>query len=150
MGSHAIASGSVAYRLLVKAAALWCAVAVGMLLFSAVVAPMLFQALPHDRATAGRIAGRGFEVAYAVTCAAALVCIASAVATRRMARVDIATTFAMLVGAVMQLAWIAPSIMRRGVGWPWSFASLHAVGGVLHVCLAACALALAWRLLSRS
>jgi len=136
-------------RFIRNAAALWCAVATGTLMFSAVVAPMLFDALP-DRQTAGRIAARGFEAAYIVALAAALVvCIASVLAAPRRAP-NFALGAVMLVGAAVQLFWIAPSISRHGAGWPGSFVSLHATGGGLHVVLAVLALVLAWRLLAES
>jgi Domain of unknown function (DUF4149) len=137
-------------RFIRNAAALWCAVATGTLLFSAIVAPMLFDALPGDRATAGRIAARGFEAAYVVALAAALVvCIACWLSATRRAP-NLALGAAMLVGACVQLFWVAPSISRRGAGWPGSFASLHATGGGLHLLLGVLALVLAWRLLSEA
>lgn len=137
-------------RFIKNAAALWCAVATGTLLFSAVVAPMLFEALPGDRVTAGRIAARGFEAAYAVAFAAALVvCIACLLSAMRR-RLNLGLGAAMLGAAAIQLFWIAPSITRRGAGWPGSFASLHAAGGGLHVLLAVLGLVLAWRLLAES
>jgi hypothetical protein len=137
-------------RFIKNAAALWCAVATGTLMFSAVVAPMLFDALPYDRQTAGRIAARGFEAAYIVALAAALVvCIACLLSTTRRSP-NFALGAVMLVGAAVQLFWIAPSISRHGAGWPGSFVSLHATGGGLHVVLAVLALVLAWRLLSEA
>ncbi len=135
-------------RLLLRMAALWCAVAVGTLLFSAVVAPTLFEALPHDRAMAGRIAGRGFEAAYAVTFAAALVAWIAFLVVRVQRRANAAFAALLVAGSAIQLFWVAPAIARHGAGWPWSFASLHAVGGGIHLALAVVALVLAWRLLS--
>lgn len=139
------------YRFLVRAGALWCAVAVGTLVFSAVVAPMLFDALPNDRTAAGRIAGRGFEAAYAVTFAASLVvCIALALTRRSWRRFEPVLGGLLATASALQLFWIAQAIARRGVGWPWSFGSLHATAGVVHLGLSIGALILSWRLLSKA
>ena len=136
------------HRFLTRAVALWCAMAVGTLLFSAVVAPALFRALPYDRAAAGRIAGLGFEAAYGVTLAAALAVCTSFAVIRGRGLADPGFAGLLVAGSALQLFWVAPAIAHHGVGWPWSFASLHAVGGLVHVALAVVALVLAWRLMS--
>lgn len=110
---------------------------------------MLFDAMPNDRALAGRIAGHAFESAYWIALGAALVVLPVAWFARstRMG-VEVVFAAAMLIAAVLQLFWIAPAIARHGAGWPWSFASLHGAGGATHLMLAVLALALAWLLLA--
>ncbi len=132
------------------AAAVACAVALGTLLFSARVAPLLFDAMPDDRARAGRIAARAFERAYLVAGLAAVgaLGVALAAASSRK-RLEIGLAAAMAAAAALELGWIAPAIASRGVGWPWTFASLHRAGGALHVALGALALVLAWLFVSR-
>lgn len=130
-----------------RAAALWCAAAVGALLFSIRVATSVFKEMPTDRVLAGRIAGRSFTGAYAISTAAAVLALAVVwLARSRRSLVDRVLAVTLLVTALLELFWIAPAIARHGTGWPGSFASLHAVGGALHVGLAAIALTLAWRL----
>ena len=132
-----------------QGAAILCAVALGTLLFSARVAPMLFEAMPTDRSLAGRIAGRAFESAYWIALIAALVAgMVASFARSTRANMERVLAAAMLFAAALQLFWIAPAIARHGAGWPWSFASLHGAGGVLHLTLAVLALALAWLLLA--
>jgi MHS family alpha-ketoglutarate permease-like MFS transporter len=118
------------------------------LLSSAAVAPALFRALPTDRALAGRLAGLGFEWAYAVTFAASLAVCCSFAVVRGRGPVDPSLATLLVAGSALQLFWVAPAIVRHGAGWPWSFGSLHAVGGLVHLALAVDALLLAWRLLS--
>ena len=130
------------------AASLACAATVGALLFSVRIATTIFQELPADRLTAGRIAGRAFTGAYAIALFAALAAVAVVVTTRsRRGRLDAGLAGAMLSTALLQLFWIAPAILHHGQGWPGSFASLHAAGGGMHLLLAVLALILAWRLL---
>ena len=136
-------------RIARKAASLWCAAAVGALLFSVHVATSVFADMPADRALAGRIAGRAFTGAYAITIVAALFAMTVVWLPRTVRpRVDRWIASGLLAAASTELFWIAPSITRHGVGWPGSFASLHATGGALHVLMAVCALVLAWRLLA--
>ena len=123
--------------------------ALGTLLFSARVAPLLFDAMPADRALAGRIAGRAFESSYWIEFGAAVVALAVALCVRSSrARIEIPLAALMLIAAVLQLFWIAPAIARHGSGWPWSFASLHGAGRAMHLILSAAALMLAWLLLA--
>ncbi|MGI9026405.1 MAG: DUF4149 domain-containing protein [Burkholderiaceae bacterium] len=123
--------------------------ALGALVFSARVAPMLFDAMPDDRTLAGRIAGRAFESAYWIAFSAALVALAVAsIARSTRASMEMTLAAAMLFAAALQLFWIAPAIARHGAGWPWSFASLHGAGGAMHLMLAVFALVLAWLLLA--
>ncbi|MDQ2766036.1 MAG: DUF4149 domain-containing protein [Gemmatimonadota bacterium] len=132
-----------------QGAAILCAVTLGTLLFSARVAPMLFDALPEDRTLAGRIAGRAFESAYWIAFGVALVALAVACFARSTrARIEIVLSVLMLFTAALQLFWIAPAIARHGAGWPWSFASLHGAGGAMHLMLAVAALVLSWLLLA--
>ena len=131
-----------------QSAALVSAASVGALLFSVRVATSVFHEMPGDRALAGRIAGRAFAGAYWIAVVAAVVAIVIVLTTRsRHAGSDAWLAGSLLSMGVLQLAWVAPAIARHGVGWPASFASLHATGGVLHMALATCALVLAWRLL---
>ena len=129
-----------------QAAALVCAAAVGALLFSVQVATMVFREVSEDRLTAGRIAGHAFVASYAIALAAALIATAVAFATGALRR-DRVLAVVFLAVAVLQLSWVAPAIVHHGVGWPWNFASLHAVGGALHLAMAVLALGLAWLLL---
>ena len=132
-----------------QVAAIICAVALGTLLFSARVAPLLFEALPNDRSLAGRIAGRGFESAYWIALAAAFVALAAAsFAGSTRAPIEIGLGASMLLAAALELFWIAPAIANHGAGWPWSFASLHVAGGALHLVLAVASVILAWLLLA--
>ena len=136
-------------RIARKAASLWCAASVGALVFSVRVATMVFEEMPGDRAQAGRIAGRAFTGAYAIALVAAVVAVIVVWLPRTArSRADRWMATGLLVGATVQLFWIAPAIVRHGVGWPGSFASLHATGGAVHVLLAVVALVLAWRLLN--
>lgn len=113
------------------------------------MAPILFDAMPNDRALAGRIAGRAFESAYWIAFGAALVVLAVAwFARSRRARIEMVLAAVMLIAAALQLFWIAPAITSHGAGWPWSFASLHGAGGATHLMLAGVALVLAWLLLA--
>lgn len=131
-----------------QGAAILCAVAVGALLFSARIAPMLFDAMPNERALAGRIAGRAFESAYWIALVAAIAASAAAwFARSARARSEIVLATLMLLTAVLLVFWIAPAIASHGAGWPWSFASLHGTGGAMHLLLAVVALVLAWLLL---
>ncbi len=124
------------------------AAALGALLFSIRVATSVFHEMPNDRALAGRIAGRAFTGAYWIAVVAAVLAVAVVLTTRsRRGRIDAWLAGSLLSMGLLQLFWIAPAIARHGVGWPGSFASLHAAGGVLHAALAVFALALAWRLL---
>ncbi len=110
---------------------------------------MLFNAMPGDRALAGRIAGRAFESAYWVAFGAALVALAVAwFARSTRARIEIVLGALMVIAAALQLFWIAPAIANHGAGWPWSFASLHGAGVAMHLALAVVALMLAWLLLA--
>jgi hypothetical protein len=121
---------------------------VGALLFSVHIATSVFREMPDDRMLAGRIAGRAFVGAYSITAVAAAIALLVALTVRvgtGAADRWIALTF--LVAALLELFWIAPSIVQHGSGWPGSFASLHATGGALHLLLAVFALVLAWRLL---
>ncbi len=132
-----------------QVAAILCAVALGTLLFSARVAPMLFDAMPNDRSLAGRIAGRAFESAYWIALVAAVIALVVAWLARSMrSRIEIALALLMLIAAAVQLFWIAPAITSHGAGWPWSFASLHGAGGAMHLMLAVVAPVLAWLLLA--
>lgn len=132
-----------------KAASLWCAAAVGALVFSVRVATTVFEEMPADRTLAGRIAGRAFTGAYAIALVAAVVAIVVVWLPKAAATpVDRAMATGLLAGATVELFWIAPAITRHGAGWPGSFASLHAVGGAVHVALAVASLVLAWRLLN--
>ena len=136
-------------RIVRRAAALWCAASVGALLFSVRVAVMVFDEMPADRVQAGRIAGRAFTGAYAIALTAAVVALVVVWLTRSVqARIDRWIAAALLAASVAELFWIAPAILRHGAGWPGSFASLHATGGVLHLVLALFALILSWRLLN--
>ena len=127
------------------------AAAVGALLFSVRMAVTAFQDLPADRALAGRIAGRAFTGAYAIAAVAGAIVIAVLMVARvRRMRTDASLAVVLLASALLELFWIAPAILRRGSGWPGSFASLHATGGALHVLLSMVALVLAWRLLDDS
>ncbi len=131
-------------------AAMLCAIALGSLLFSARMAPLVFEALPNDRALAGFVTGRAFESAYwfaAVASVVALVVAASARSTR--AGVECALATVMALASALELGWLVPAIARHGSGWPWSFASLHRAGGATHLVLALLALGLAWMLVSR-
>ncbi len=131
-----------------QAAALVSAAAVGALLFSVHVATAVFRDMPNDRVFAGRIAGRAFTAAYVIAAVAAALAVVVVLTIRtRRAILDRSIAFASLLVAGLQLGWIAPAIVAHGAGWPGSFASLHAAGGLLHVALAALALVLAWRLL---
>ena len=131
-----------------KAASLCCAASLGALLFSVRVALTIFQELPNDRLLAGRIAGRSFTGAYAIATAAAVIAVVVVVTTRSRHRlIDVWCAWSLLVTSLLQLFWIAPAIARHGSGWPGSFASLHAAGGIFHVFMAVLALVLAWRLL---
>ncbi len=131
-----------------QAASLVSAAALGALLFSVRVATSVFHDMPNDRALAGRIAGRAFTGAYWIAIVAAVVAIVVVLTTRsRRGRIDAWLAGSLLSMGLLQLFMIAPAIAQHGVGWPGSFASLHAVGGVLHVALALFALILAWRLL---
>ncbi len=110
---------------------------------------MLFNAMPDERALAGRIAGRAFESAYWVAFGSALVALAVAWFVRSSRRpVEIVLGALMLIAAALQLFWIAPAISGHGAAWPWSFASLHGVAGAMHLVLAVTALMLAWLLLA--
>ena len=130
-----------------QGASLACAAAVGALLFSVRVATTVFQEMP-DRLQAGRVAGRSFTGAYAITTFAAVVAVLVVLSTPSRRRLlDTWCAFSLLVTALLQLFWIAPAIVNRGAGWPGSFASLHAAAGVLHLFMATLALILAWRLL---
>jgi hypothetical protein len=129
------------------AAALICAAALGALLFSVQVATMVFREMGDDRLTAGRVAGRAFVGAYGIAGVAALVATAVAFAGRAALR-DRVLALAMAALAGLQLFWIAPAIVSHGTGWPWTFASLHATGGALHLAIAVVALALTWRFLA--
>ena len=132
-----------------QVAAILCAVALGTLLFSARVAPLLFDALPNDRALAGRIAGRAFESGYWIAFGAGVIALAAASFARSShASFEIVFAALMPIAAAMQLFWIVPAIARHGAGWPWSFASLHGVGGAVHLMLAVVALTLAWSMLA--
>ena len=131
-----------------QAASLVSAAALGALLFSVHVATSVFREMPNDRALAGRIAGRAFTGAYWIALVAALLAVAVVLThARRDAAPATRGSPARSCRWRCQVAWIAPAIARHGVGWPGSFASLHAVAGVLHVGLALFALLLAWRLL---
>ena len=131
-----------------QAASLVSAAAVGALLFSVRVATSTFREMPNDRALAGRIAGRAFTGAYWITVVAAVIAVAVVLTTRsRRGSLDAWLAGSLMSMGLLQLFWIAPAIAQHGVGWPGSFASLHAVGGVLHVGLSMIALVLAWRLL---
>ncbi len=131
-----------------QGASLACAAAVGALLFSVRVATTVFQEMPNDRLQAGRVAGRSFTGAYAIATVAAVAAVLVVLSTLSRRRLlDGWCAFSLLITALLQLFWIAPAIMNHGVGWPGSFASLHAAGGALHVFMAALALILAWRLL---
>lgn len=131
-----------------QAASLASAAAVGALLFSVRVATSVFHEMPQDRVLAGRIAGRAFTGAYWIAVIASIVAVVVVLTTRsRHGRTDAWLAGSMLSMGLMQLAWVAPAIAQHGAGWPGSFASLHAVGGALHVALAVVALVLAWRLL---
>lgn len=131
------------------AAAILCAVALGTLVFSARVAPMLFNAMPNEQALAGRIAGRAFESAYWIALGVSVVALAVAWFARSpRASIEIVLGALMLIVASVQLFWVAPAIANHGSGWPWSFASLHGAGGAMHLILALAALALAWLLLA--
>ncbi|MEO8936441.1 MAG: DUF4149 domain-containing protein [Burkholderiaceae bacterium] len=132
-----------------RIAALCCAASLGALLFSVRVATTVFAEMPGDRVLAGRIAGRAFTGAYAIAGIAAVIAIFVVWFTRSTGqRLDRWLAGVLLVAAALELFWIAPAITRHGDGWPGSFASLHAVGGGLHLVLAAFALILAWRLLN--
>ena len=136
-------------RIARKAASLWCAAAVGALVFSVRIATTVFEDMPADRALAGRIAGRAFTGAYAIALVAAVIAVLVVwLPHTARSRVDRWMAAALLLGAGVELFWIAPAIVRRGVGWPGSFASLHATGGAVHLLLAVVALILAWRLLN--
>gem|GEM_PF-1884462 len=135
-------------RIARKAASLWCAAALGALLFSVRIATTVFADMPGDRALAGRIAGRAFTGAYAIAMVAAVIAVIVVWLSRTVgSRVDRWIAAGLLVAAATELFWIAPAITQHGAGWPGSFASLHATGGALHLLLAVCALVLAWRLL---
>jgi hypothetical protein len=127
-------------------AALLCAAAVGALLFSVQVATIVFRELPDDHLRAGRVAGHAFTGAYGITAVAAVLVLAITWAVPHPRFDRIASLALAAIGAV-QLFWITPAIESHGVGWPGTFASLHATGGVLHLALAVLALLLAWRLL---
>ena len=132
-----------------KAASLWCAAAVGALVFSVRVATTVFEEMPGDRALAGRIAGRAFTGAYAIALVAAVIAVLVVWLPRTVrSGIDRGLAAGLLLGAALELFWIAPAIVRHGVGWPGSFASLHATGGAVHLLLAVVALILAWRLLN--
>jgi hypothetical protein len=121
----------------------------GALLFSAQVAPLVFDALPEDRALAGRIAGRAFTGAYWIALVAAAIALAViCLARSHRIRGEIVLGGSMALASILQLFWIAPAIARHGVGWPWSFASLHGAGGAIHVILSVVSLILAWQLLA--
>jgi hypothetical protein len=136
-------------RIVRRAAALWCAASVGALLFSVRVAVTVFDEMPADRMQAGRIAGRAFTGAYAIALTAAVVALVIVWLTRSAhARIDRWMAAALLMASMAELFWIAPAILRHGSGWPGSFASLHAAGGLLHLVLAVVALILSWRLLN--
>ena len=107
---------------------------------------MVLGEVSEDRLTAGRIAGHAFVASYAIALAAALIATAVAFATGALRR-DRVLAVVFLAVAVLQLSWVAPAIVHHGVGWPWNFASLHAVGGALHLAMAVLALGLAWLLL---
>lgn len=140
-----------ARRYVRQAASLLCAAAVGALLFSVHVATSVFRDLPDDRMLAGRIAGRAFTSAYTIATVAAVVAVAVVLMQRtRRVVLDRSIACALLVIAGLQLSWVAPAIVRHGAGWPGSFASLHATGGILHLALVALALFLAWRLLDET
>jgi hypothetical protein len=128
------------------AASLLCAASAGSLLFSVRIAMMVFGDMPDDRLSAGRIAGRAFVSAYAISASAALIALVVTIATRIELK-DRALSIALLVMALLELLWIAPAIVAHGTGWPGSFASLHATGGALHLVLVVLSLVLAWRLL---
>jgi Domain of unknown function (DUF4149) len=128
-------------------ASLLCAAAVGALLFSVQVATMVFRELSDDRLRAGRVAGHAFAGAYGITAVAAVIALA-VVWGAPSPRTDRVVSFALALIGAAQLFWITPAIASHGVGWPGTFASLHATGGVLHLALALLALVLAWRLLS--
>ena len=131
-------------------AAIVCSIALGSLVFSARLAPLVFEALPNDRALAGRLAGRAFESAYWLAAVAAAVALAVAVTARSLRfRLETAVAAVMAVAAMLQVGWLAPSIARHGDGWPGSFGSLHRVAGLVHLALAVLALILAWLLVSR-
>jgi hypothetical protein len=131
-----------------RIAALCCAASLGALLFSVRVATTVFADMPGDRLLAGRIAGRAFTGAYAIAGVAAVIAVLVVwFAPTSRPRADRWLAGALLVAAALQLFWIAPAIGRHGVGWPGSFASLHAAGGAVHLVLAVVALILAWRLL---
>jgi hypothetical protein len=136
-------------RYLRQAASLSCAAAVGALLFSVHIATTVFREMPDDRMLAGRIAGRAFVGAYSITATAAVLALLIATTLRGgRGMKDLWTAGALLIAALLELFWIAPAIVQHGVGWPGSFASLHATGGALHLLLAVLALTLAWRLLN--
>lgn len=137
------------HRFVRQGAAILCAVAVGALLFSARIAPLLFEAMPDDRALAGRIAGRAFESAYWIALAVAVAASAVVwVARSARARGECVLAMLMLIDAALLVFWIAPAIANHGAKWPWSFASLHGTGGAMHLLLAVVALALSWLLLT--
>lgn len=134
-----------------KAASLLCAAAVGALLFSIHVATSVFRDMPEDRLLAGRIAGRAFTGAYAIASVAAVVAVVVVLTQRtRRAMLDRSLAVGLLLVAGLQSLWVAPAIVRHGAGWPGSFASLHAVGGTLHLALVVLSLFLAWCLLDET
>lgn len=123
-----------------------CGATVGALLFSVQVATIVFRDLPGDALTAGRLAGRAFVGAYGIAvCASVFAVIVSFTSASRM--LERSAACVALVLAALQLFWVAPAIVRHGSGWPWTFASLHAVGGTVHLVLVGLALALAWSFL---
>jgi hypothetical protein len=129
-------------------AALLCAAAVGALLVSVQVATTVFRELPDDHLRAGRVAGHAFAGAYGITAVAAVIALAVAWGAPHP-RIDRIASLALATVGAVQLFWITPAIESHGVGWPGTFASLHATGGALHVVLVLLALLLAWRLLAQ-
>jgi hypothetical protein len=108
-----------------------------------VVAPTVFRLLPEDHARAGQVAGQIFAVGY--WCAAGLgVLILLLAQTRRPRPVLSALLLVVLSG--FQLGYIVPLVAAHGLGWPFSFAALHATASVIHLALAVTALALSWML----
>ena len=127
-----------------RLATLLCAAAGGVLLFAGlIVAPSLFDALPGDRAMAGRIAARVFQASYWFAGAVGILVIGACAARRN----TIFLPALVLIGlAAFQLFVIAPTLVRHGEGWPFSFAALHGIAAGVHVVMTIAAFILAWTL----
>lgn len=127
------------------ALALLSAAVCGGLLFSAFAAPVIFSMLGSDHALAGRLAGQLFEWSYGCAGGVGLFALALPRLRRAAAR---RAALSLVILACVQLAVVVPGIVAHGVGWPISFAALHAAALVIHLGLITCGFWLGWQCLA--